>query len=247
MRTFIQRFATVVVVLAWAHLAAAQTADEIIDKSIAAMGGRAAMEKIKTRSISGSLTLGTPAGDISGTIETLNAVPNKSRTLIKADLTSLGAGPMQIDQRFDGTTGYVLDSLQGDRPITGNQLDNMKNGGFPHPFLTYKAQGTTVTLAGKEKAGDRDAYVLVFEPTAGSPVRTYIDAETYLPVMTRVKTTLPQVGELEQTSRTTDYRDVDGVKVPYKIEVSSAVQSFTIVVNKCENNVPVDDKIFVKP
>jgi hypothetical protein len=247
MRTAIQRFATVVVVLAWAHLAAAQTAEEIIDKSIAAMGGRAAMEKIKSRSVSGSLTLGTPAGEISGTIETLNAVPNKSRTLIKADLTSLGAGPMQIDQRFDGTTGYVLDSLQGDRPITGNQLDNMKNGAFPHPFLSYKAQGTTVTLAGKEKAGDRDAYVLVFVPTAGSPVRTYIDAETYLPVMTRVKTTLPQVGELEQTSHTTDYRDVGGVKVPYKIEVSSAVQSFTILVSKVENNVPVDDKIFVKP
>lgn len=247
MRTFIQRFATLVVVLAWAHLAAAQTADEVIEKSIAAMGGRAAMEKVKTRAMSGSLTLGTPAGDISGTIETVNAVPNKTRTLIKADLTSLGAGPMQIDQRFDGTTGYVLDSLQGDRPITGNQLDNMKNGGFPHPFLNYKASGMNVSMAGKEKAGDRDAYVLVFEPTAGSPVRTYIDAETFLPIMTRVKTNLPQVGELEQTSRTTDYRDVGGVKVPHKIEVSSAVQSFTIIVTKVENNVPVDDKMFVKP
>ena len=247
MRTLIQRFATVVVVLAWTHLAAAQTADEVINKSIDAMGGRAAMEKIKTRSMAGSLTLGTPAGDIPGTIEIQNAAPNKTRTLIKADLTSLGAGPMQIDQRFDGTTGYVLDSLQGDRPISGNQLDNMKNGGFPHPFLTYKVAGTSVSMVGKEKAGDRDAFVLLFEPTAGSPVRTYIDAETYLPIMTRVKTNLPQVGDLEQTSRTSDYRDVDGIKVPFKIEVSSAVQSFTIVVNKCEHNVPLDDKLFVKP
>jgi hypothetical protein len=247
MRTFIQRLATVVVVLAWSQFAAAQTADEIIDKSITAMGGRAAMEKIKTRQLTGALTLGTPAGDIAGTIQVQNAAPNKTRTLIKADLSSLGAGPLEIDQRFDGTTGYVLDSLQGDRPITGNQLDNMKNGGFPHPFLNYKAIGTSVSLAGKEKAGDRDAYVLVFEPTAGSPVRTYIDAETYLPVMTRIKANIPQVGELEQTSHTTDYREVDGVKIPFKIEVSSAVQSFTIVVNKCEHNVPLDDKLFVKP
>jgi hypothetical protein len=247
MRTPILRLATIVVVLSWAHLAAAQTADDIIEKSIAAMGGRAAMEKIKTRTMSGSLTLGTPAGDINGTIEIQNAAPNKTRTVIKADLTSLGAGPLEIDQRFDGTTGYVLDSLQGDRPITGNQLDNMKNGGFPHPFLSYKASGTSVSLAGKEKAGDRDAYVLVFEPSAGSPVRTYIDAENYLPIMTRVKTNLPQVGELEQTSLTSDYREADGVKVPYKIEVSSAVQSFTIVVTKVENNVPIDDKVFVKP
>src|SRR5689334_3343276 len=131
MRTLIQRLLTVVVVLSWANLAAAQTADEIINKSIAAMGGRAAMEKIKTRTMSGGLTLGTPAGDISGTIQIQNAAPNKTRTLIKADLSSLGAGPLEVDQRFDGNTGYVLDSLQGDRPITGNQLDNMKNGSFP--------------------------------------------------------------------------------------------------------------------
>ena len=247
MRRLIPRFATLVVVLAWSSLAAAQTADEIINKSITAMGGRAAMEKIKTRQMTGSLTLGTPAGDISGTIQIQNAVPNKTRTVIKADLSSLGAGPLEIDQRFDGTTGYVLDSLQGDRPISGNQLDNMKNGGFPHPFLNYKAIGTSVALKGKEKAGDRDAYVLVFEPTAGSPVSTYIDAENFLPIMTRVKTNLPQVGDLEQTSRTSDYRDVDGVKLPFKIEVSSAVQSFTIVVSKVENNVPIDDKLFVKP
>ena len=247
MRNLIQRFITVVVVLSWSHLAAAQTADDIINKSLAAMGGRAAMEKLKTRQMSGTLTLGTPAGDIPGTVQIQNAAPNKTRTVIKADLSSLGAGPLEVDQRFDGTNGYVLDSLQGDRPISGNQLDNMKNGGFPHPFLNYKANGTSVTLSGKEKAGDRDAYVLVFEPSVGSPVRTYIDAETYLPIMTRVKTNLPQVGELEQTSRTSDYRDVDGVKIPFKVEVSSAVQSLTIIITKVEHNIPIDDKLFVKP
>src|SRR5690242_2388387 len=99
MRTPIQRIATIVVVLGWTNLAAGQTADDIIEKSIAAMGGRAAMEKIKTSTMSGSLTLGTPAGDINGTIEIQNAAPNKTRTVIKADLTSLGAGPLEIDQR----------------------------------------------------------------------------------------------------------------------------------------------------
>jgi hypothetical protein len=247
MRTLIQRFAAVAVVLAFAHTAAAQTADEIIEKSLTAMGGRAAFQKIKTRTMTGALTLGTPAGDIAGTIEIQNAAPNKTRTLIKADLTSLGAGPLQIDQRFDGTTGYVLDSLQGDRPITGNQLDNMKNSAFPHPFLNYKANGTSATLAGKEKMDGRDAYVLVFEPSVGSSVRTFIDAETYLPLATRVKTNIPQVGDIEQTSRSSDYRDVDGVKVPFKVEVSSAVQSFTIVITKVEHNGAIDDKVFVKP
>src|SRR5690349_8261379 len=118
MRPLIQRFTIVVLARAWAHVASAQTADEIIEKSITAMGGRAAMEKIKSRVMSGTITLRTPVGEVPGTIEVINAAPNKARTLIKADLSSLGAGPMQIDQRFNGTDGYVLDSLQGDRPIT---------------------------------------------------------------------------------------------------------------------------------
>ena len=89
-------------VLASAQSASAQTADELIEKSIAAMGGRAAFAKVKTRSMSGTITINTPAGDIPGTIEILNARPNKARTLIKADLSAFGAGPLEIDQRFDG-------------------------------------------------------------------------------------------------------------------------------------------------
>ena len=247
MRNLIQRFAAIVVVLACAQISSAQTADEVIEKSIAAMGGRAAMEKIKTRQTTGTLTLSTPAGDIPGEIEVTNAAPNKTRTVIKADLSSLGAGPMLIDQRFDGTTGYVLDSLQGDRPITGDQLANMRANSFPHPFLNYKGIGTSVKLSGKEKDGTRDAFVLVFEPASGPVVRQYVDAETYLPLKAIIKLTLPQVGEVEQTARSSDYRDVDGMKVPFKLEVSSAVQSFTIVISKVTNNVPVDDKLFVKP
>ena len=247
MRKLIQRFTLVVVVLAWAQVSSAQTADEVIEKSIAAMGGRAAMEKIKTRQTTGSISLSTPAGEIPGTIEVTNAAPNKTRTVIKADLSSLGAGPMVIDQRFDGTNGYVLDSLQGDRPVTGDQLLNMKANTFPHPFLGYKGMGTSAKLTGKEKVGDRDAYVVVFEPSSGPAVKQYIDAETYLPIQAVIKLTMPQVGELEQTARSLDFRDVDGVKVPFKLQVSSAMQGFTIVITKVEHNVPVDDKVFVKP
>lgn len=243
----IQRCLSVVLVLAWAHAASAQTADEIIEKSITAMGGRAAMEKIKTRVMTGTIGLRTPVGDIAGNIEVTNATPNKSRTLINVDLTSLGAGPMKVDQRFDGTNGFVLDSLQGDRPITGDQLAGMKSNSFPHVFLNYKATGISVKLNGKEKVGTRDAFVLLMEPTEGPAVKQFVDAETFMPLKTTTRLTLPQVGEMEQSAEASDFRVVDGVKVPFKIEVSSAVQSFTITLAKVEQNVPVDDKIFVKP
>ena len=226
----------------------AQTAGEVIEKSLAALGGRAAHAKLKSRSMVGTISLATPAGDIGGTIEILGAPPNKMRTLIKADLTALGAGPMVVDQRFDGHNGYVLDSLQGNRELTGNQLDNMRNGGFPHPFLTYKEVGTTVQLKGKEKVGDRDAFVLVFDPTSGSEVRNYIDAETYLPLKSVVTVNVPQLGQdVEQTTEFQDYREIDGVKVPFRLRSTSSVQSFTVTFTKIEHNVSVDEKLFAKP
>jgi hypothetical protein len=233
---------------AGAQISAAQTADEIVEKSIAALGGREAFAKIKSRAMVGTIVLGTPAGDVTGSVELLEAPPNKIRTLIKADLSALGAGPMVMDQRFDGHTGYALDTLQGNREITGNQLDNMKNGSFPHPFLNYKSLGTTAQLGGKEKVGDREAYVVIFDPTNGSAIRQFIDATTFLPIKSIVTVNVPQLGQdLEQTTEFLDLRDVDGIKIPFRLRISSSLQSFTINLTKVEHNVKVDESLFVKP
>src|SRR5215831_5469572 len=178
MQTVLRRLPAALLIVACAHPVWGQTADAVIEKSITAVGGRAAMQKLRTKSTTGTITLETPVGNVEGSVEILNAAPNKVRTLIKADLSSLGAGPLTLDQRFDGTSGYIMDSLQGNRDITGNQLDTMRNGSFPHPFLTYKEMGISVKLAANEKVGDRDAFVLIFEPPAGSTVRNYIDAQT---------------------------------------------------------------------
>jgi outer membrane lipoprotein-sorting protein len=247
MRVLSNRLLAAAVILGCAWVASAQTADDVIEKYLAAIGGRAALGKLTSRTTTGTMTLSTPGGDVSGTIEIQNKPPNKVRTVMKLDLTSLGAGPMVVDQRFDGTSGYVVDTLRGNRDISGNQLENMKNAMFPTPFLNYKERGATVELAGKEKVNGRDAYVLILKPKAGSVARQFIDAESYLPVRLVIKVDLPEVGVLEQTSDLSDYREVDGVKVPFKIAVSSSMQNFTIAATKVEHNVALDDALFVKP
>ncbi|SRR5258706_1648341 len=234
--------------LVWAHSAAAQTVDEVVEKSVAALGGRAALGKLKSRSATGTITLSTPGGDLTGSIEILNAAPNKSRTLIKVDASVLGAGQIVVDQRFNGVAGYAMDSLQGNRDITGNQLDNLRNGTFPTPLLNYKQMGATATLSGKEKVGDREAYVVIVEPTSGSIVRLNIDAETYLTLRTVTKVDVPQLGqEVEQTTEFSDYRNVDGIKTAFRITATSAIQRLSVTITKVEHNVRIDDALFSKP
>jgi len=243
-----KRLAVATIFFLCAQVARAQTADEVIEKCLTALGGRAAFAKLTSQSASGTIVLSTPGGDVSGSIEILNAPPNKSRMLVKADLSSLGAGQLVMDQRFDGSSGYVLDSLQGDHEITGNQLDNLRNGAFPNGLLSYKKLGATARLGAKEKVGDRDTYPVDFDFPAGSLVHQFIDAETYLPIKVVVKIAVPQIGrEIEQSNELLDYRQVDGIRVPFQIRSTSEVQNFTITFTHVVHNTPIDAALFSKP
>jgi outer membrane lipoprotein-sorting protein len=233
--------------LSWTPAASAQTADEIIEKHLAAIGGRAALGKLKSRSMTGTITLSTPAGEVSGPVEVLAQAPNKSRTLINLDLSALGAGAMTLDQRFDGTSGYIRDTLRGNRDIAGSQLETMRNGSFPSALLDYKDRGSTIELGGKEKVGDREAYVLIVKPKAGSPARHFIDASSSLPIKVVLTVDAPQMGEVEQTTEFSDFREVDGVKVPFTVKVHSPIQNSVVTITKVEHNTKIDEALFSKP
>jgi len=138
--------------------------------------------------------------------------------------------------------------MQGDREITGSQLQSMLNSTFPTPLLDYKSAGAKAELAGKDKVGDRTAYVLLYTPKGGSAIKEFIDAETYLILRTVLKVDMAEAGgELEQTSDTSDYRDVGGFKVPFSISTANAAQTVKITLTNVEHNKPIDDAMFSRP
>jgi outer membrane lipoprotein-sorting protein len=225
---------------------ALQTPDDVIEKHLAAVGGRAALAKLTSRKSTGTVTITTPNGALSGPIEIYAKPPNKVRAYMQLDLSALGVSDkMVMEQKFDGTAGWTLNSMQGNSEIVGNQLQNMRNNVFPSPFMAYKAAGTKIEILAKEKVAGKDAIVLLVTPKEGSVARIFFDAETYLIVRTVSKLSTPEVGEFEQTSEPSDYRSVDGVKVPFVLTNTSPVQTLTLKHEKIEHNVPVDDAMFV--
>jgi outer membrane lipoprotein-sorting protein len=239
--------AGVALLLVSATAAFAQTADEIVEKHLAALGGREALTRIQTRVSTGKVTVTTPVGDLSGTVEAYAKAPDKSRTLVTVDVSALGAGIVTNDQRFDGSSGYVIDTLNGNRDITGSQLDALKNNGFPTAWLDYKARGHVVSLAGNEMVGDRPAFVLEVTPKTGPSARSWIDAETYLVLKTSVTVDAPPVGAIEQIMEFSDYRTVDGVKVPFVVKSINSTQTVTGVLTDVKHNVEIDEASFRKP
>src|SRR5262249_47716631 len=210
MRTITTGFMLTAAILTSALTVSAQTADEIVEKSLTAVGGRAALGKVTSRSMTGKMAISTENGEIPATIEVLMQAPNKMHRLITLDLSAFGAPPATIEQRFDGTTAYVIDSMRGTSTMSGSQLENLKNTILPTALLDYKARGTKIVLGGKEKLADRDVYALSVTPAAGPVSRLFIDAESYLPVRNIVSIDVPEVGSVEQTTDFSDYREVDG-------------------------------------
>jgi len=238
--------ASCLLVSVWAGSASAQTADEIVEKHLAALGGRAALEKLTTRRSTGTITVTTPNGDLSGPCEISSKAPNKTRAYMQLDLSALGVpDKMIVEQKFDGTAGWSLNSLQGDNEITGNQLQNMRNNVFPSALLNYKVAGTKIEVLPAEVVGGRKFIVLLATPKAGSPIRLFFEADTYLLARTVLRVDSPQMGgEIEQVAELSDYRAVDGVKVPFHVVNSNAMQTGTIILTKVEHNVPLDDALF---
>lgn len=248
MKMLVQPLAALALVALGASDASAQTADEIVEKHLAASGGRAALAKLTTRVSTGAIAISTPAGEIPGTIETYAKLPNKSRMLITLDLSAVGAGKATSDQRFDGTTGYLIDSFNGNREITGEQVEAMRNGVFPTPLLNYRDAGATVESLEREKTGTGDAHVLRLTPKTGPAMRMFIDGQSFMLVKTVVTVDVPEAGgEIEQTIEFSDYRPVDGVQVPHTVRSTNRLQAITATLSDVKHNVEIPDSTFARP
>ena len=236
---------SVLFVPAFVSRASAQTADEVVDKYLAAIGGKEALAKLTSRRAIGTITVSTPVGDLGGPIEIDTKLPNKGRVAIDLDLSAVGGDKMHQERKFDGTSGWTLSSMQGDTEITGNELDNLRNNTFPTPLLSYKTSGLTLEVLPKETLNGKPVVVLRATPKTGSPTKLYFDAATYL-LMRTVSTvnSADAGGDIEQTSDLSDYRAVDGIKVPFQITNSNPLQSAVIKLTKVEHNVALDDALF---
>jgi len=225
---------------------AADTVQSVIDKHIAAMGGRDALMKITSRKATGMVAISTPAGDLSGPVELYSKAPTKSRAVLALDLTAVGGpGTLTIEQIFDGFTGWSINPMQGDQEITGTQLENMRNNFFPSPFL-MKDSPDKLELLPRETVNGKAWIVMKVTRPSGNSVTLYFDPATYL--LARNVTTIdnPMGGTMQQASESQDYRTVDGVKVPFTIINANEVQTLTIKLTKVEHNIAIDDAMFKK-
>jgi hypothetical protein len=212
--------------------------DQILDKYIETLGGKAAIEKITSRQISGSFEI--PAMGASGTLKGYAKAPNKSLMVI--DVPGFGV----IQQGFDGTVAWGQDPMGGLREITGAELVTTKRDVDFHRDTHLKDLFPKLTVKGKEKVGESEAYLVEATPPEGKAEKLYFDLKTGLLIRHDAERESPQ-GAAMIESYFDDYKEVDGVKLPFTMRRVTPAFAMTIKFDEVKNNVEIDDAKFAKP
>jgi hypothetical protein len=213
------------------------SADQILNHYVEALGGAAAWKKLNSRVSKG--TIDVPALNLSGTLEIHEKAPDR---LIEVAVIAGAA----FQRGYDGTVGWADDPQNGLRDLTGPELaETRREADFYHP-LDLKRIYSKFTVTGPEKVGDREVYDVEAALADGAPDKMYFDTQTGLVIrIISHRHMLDGVATIQEDIA--DYREVDGIKLPFSVHQSSTESDFTIKFTEFQHNVSLDDTQFEKP
>jgi zinc protease len=211
---------------------------DILERYIKALGGREAIEKIKSRTTVGTVEL-VPV-NMKGTFESYSAP--EARSYSKTSLTGVG----DFIESSDGKSVWSSNPIQGLREKSGAELAQAKLTNDFHRDLRLDKLFPKMELKGIEKIGDKEVYVV--EGTAeGVPSETwYFDVKSGLMLRSDVTSISPE-GQQKISAYLEEIRPVDGVMVPFRIRTQTPQFQIVITFTEVKHNVPIDDAKFAKP
>ncbi len=211
------------------------TASQLIEGYIRALGGAAAIEKITTRMEKGT---GNFHGK-SATFEIFTQAPGKQalvRHLPDGDTVAA----------FDGQAGWF--SFPG-RPTRGMQNSDMEAARMDADLqfaLHIREMFPELRVEYPETIDARQTYVLFCIREGRPPVKLYFDEPSGL-LVRLVRYSEAPLGRSPTQIDYADYRDVDGVQIPFRVISSEPGNRSTLQIDSVQQNVPIDDARFAKP
>lgn len=215
------------------------TAEAVMKKYIDASGGVEKLKAVKSMSMTGKLE--AKAMGIQGTVEIKMVSP--SMVWEKADISGMG-----IQARgSNGEIAWENATMTGPRIIEGQEKARLlEQANFERiyaPMKYYKE----VKVQGMADVDSKKCYKVDLIRKDGYVSTEYYSVETGLPLRTDLKLTL-QMGEIEVKSKMLEYKNVDGIMYPCKIEmVFPNGISQTVILEKIELNPEIEKSSFDPP
>lgn len=218
-----------------ATTAAGPTADQILEKYVAAIGGQAAVNKAESRVAKGTLLMGGREMPV----EVISKAPNKRiSTMHMPNGDSITA--------YDGNSGWMANPGRPVTPMSAAESDAAALDAELHFATRVKEIFKQLRVGRPEKVGDAQCQVLMGMRPGLPPVRLYFDEASGL-LVRMVRFTETPLGRMPTQIDYSDYKPLDGLKVPLRWTIARPGGRFTIQIADVQQNVPVDDAKFAKP
>lgn len=242
------------------------TAEQVIEKNVAARGGLQAWRAVQTLSMSGKTDAGgneSPTrmvqGVRTGGVQLPKRPAEQTQLPFRLELKRTRKSRLELDFRgqtavqvYDGTNGWKLRPFLNRHEVEPFTPDEMKavamQSDLDGPLIDYAAKGTKVELEGTDKVEGNDTYRLKLTFKNGQAQHVWVDAKTFLE--TKIEGTPRRLDgkyhPVEVYYR--DYRPTSGLMVPYLMEtkVQGVKQTEKIEIEKVVVNPRVEDSRFAK-
>src|SRR5436853_679867 len=238
-------------------------AESVLDKYIQAAGGAQRSAGL-TSFVGKGTSVGFGGFGGGGDVELVAEAPDKRATIIV-----FKDAPGRGDQirSFDGHTGWVRTPLNvlGEFQLSGGDLDgarldaqlsfpgqikqlltNLKTGP-PATITDLSAPSSQSSLQSDVTLGQsHDVDVVQGNGPRGLLVTLYFDRKTGL-LLRELRYGNSPIGRVPTQIDFADYRDVNGIKLPFRITYAWLDGRDAIMLNEIKTNVPIDEGKFGKP
>jgi photosynthetic reaction center cytochrome c subunit len=210
------------------------SADQLLDKYLSSIGGAAALQKVTSRVEKGNLT----ANGHQLPIEVYAKAPDK-----RISIMHLPNG--ESITAFDGKQGW-LSNAGHPHLMSAAENDAVRIDSDFYFASHVKTLYSKFTVVPGEKIDGHETYLVFGRNEGQPPLRLYFDQQSGL-LVRQVRYAETALGRMPTQIDYADYRDADGVKIPYRWTLARPGNRFTIQIDDVKQNVPVEDAKFAAP
>jgi hypothetical protein len=217
-----------------AHPARAQEAAKIVEQYVKAAGGGRALAKIQTLTLEGSFT--SDDGKM-GTYTLDTKLPNRY-------YSELLVGEKNLIEAYNGKSAWhqnaagELGTLVGPEGMQLEAAAQYYNSRLVNP----KKSKIALAFVGHAQVRGRDALQIEITTATGMKRQVFFDSQSHLIVKEAAT-----VGGVDEEILYDDYRTIDGVKLPHKIELHRGSDKYDIGVTRAVINGTVGERVFDFP
>ena len=214
-----------------------EAVNQVLDRYQQAIGGKDAIDNITSYKLKGTFDV---AG-LRGTIEGWRKEPNKTLSVIK--FPRIGT----LKKGFDGEDRWIQTPAGTVTDSSPQAIAEVERDAEVYSVAKIRGLYDTMKLGTLARLNGRDMHVIEGKPAQGPAEKLFFDTENGLLVRWDMARRQPKRGTVFVKVYPEDYRDLTGVKVPFRIRFVFESFTFAVQLDELQYNVPVDDAVFRRP